>query len=166
MFEHVRWPRLPLFAAVAGLLVALALLATLQYRWVGQVGEAERARLQASARTRAEQLAQDFDREVTRAFAFLQVDEDMLGADGGVRYAARYERWAARTEHPGLVTAVYVVTPVSGTLSLRRFDKAARAFVGTDWPPELSALQKRLEAMEGGGPGRSEIGRASCRERV
>jgi signal transduction histidine kinase len=157
MFEHVRWPRLPLFAAVAGLLVALALLATLQYRWVGQVGEAERARLQASARSRAEQLAQDFDREVTRAFAWLQVDEDMLGADGGVRYAARYERWAARTEHPGLVAAVYVVTRENGKHSLRRFDKASRAFVGTEWPAELSALRQRIEGMEGG-PGRPERG--------
>ncbi len=144
MFEHVRLPRLPLFAAVAGLLVALVLLATLQYRWVGQVGEAERARLQASARSRAEQLAQDFDREVTRAFAWLQVDEDMLGPDGGVRYAARYERWAARTEHPGLVAAVYVVTQENGQPSLRRFDKASRAFVGTEWPAELSALRQRI----------------------
>jgi len=150
MFAHVRLPRLPLFAAVAGLLVALVLLATLQYRWVGQVGEAERARLQASARSRAEQLAQDFDREVTRAFAWLQVDEDMLGADGGVRYAARYERWAARTEHPGLVAAVYVVTQENGKPSLRRFDKAARAFVGTEWPAELFALRQRIEGMEGG----------------
>ena len=61
MFENARAPRLPVIAAVAGLLVALVLLAALQYRWVGQVGEAERARLQASARSRAEQLAQDFD---------------------------------------------------------------------------------------------------------
>jgi len=157
MFERVRLARLPLFAAVAGLLVALVLLATLQYRWVGQVGEAERARLQASARSRAEQLAQDFDREVTRAFAWLQVDEDMLGPDGGVRYAARYDRWAARTEHPGLVAAVYVVTQENGKPSLRRFDKASRAFVGTEWPAELSALRQRIEGVEGG-PGRSDRG--------
>ncbi len=106
MFEHARAPRLPVIAAVAGLLVALVLLAALQYRWVGQVGEAERARLQASARSRAEQLAEDFDREVTRAFALLQVDEDMLGAraagnatphatSAGPR-AASTRRWSPR----------------------------------------------------------------------
>src|SRR5258705_13450914 len=150
MFERVRLARLPLFAAVAGLLVALVLLAALQYRWVGQVGEAERARLQASARSRAEQLAQDFDREVTRAFALLQIDEDMLGADGGERYATRYERWASRSEHPALVSAVYVVTAPKGAPSLRRFDKAERAFVPSEWPVELSALRTRLEGTESG----------------
>ena len=157
MFEHARAPRLPVIAAVAGLLVALVLLAALQYRWVGQVGEAERARLQASAHGRAEQLAQDFDREVTRAFALLQVDEDMLGPDGGERYFTRYERWASRSEHPGLVSAVYVVTADKGTLSLRRFDKAERAFVPTEWPAELSALRARLEGTEPGA-GRAERG--------
>ena len=153
MFQHVRAPRLPLFGAVAALLVALGLLATLQYRWVGQVGEAERARLQAGARTRVEQLAQDFDREVTRAFALLQVDEDMLGPEGGAAYATRYERWASRTEHPGLVEAVYVVTEEHGARVLRRFDKVDRAFVAAEWPAAFSRVRARLEGTEGG-PGR------------
>jgi signal transduction histidine kinase len=157
MFEHGRAPRLPLYAAVAGLLVALVLLATLQYRWVGQVGEAERARLQSGARARAEQLAQDFDREVTRAFALLQIDEDMLAPDGGERYAARFERWSARSEHPGLVAAVYVMAPDKGTLALRRFDKAQRTFVAAEWPPAMAALRARFEGTEAG-PGRSERG--------
>jgi signal transduction histidine kinase len=157
MFAPARAPRLPLFAAVGALLVALVLLAALQYRWVGQVGEAERARLQSSAHGRAEQLAQDFDREVTRAFALLQVDEDMLGPEGGERYFTRYERWASRSEHPGLVSAVYVVTAEKGTPSLRRFDKAQRAFVPEEWPAALAPVRARLEGTE---PGRAERGAA------
>jgi signal transduction histidine kinase len=159
MFAPARAPRLPLFAAVGALLVALVLLAALQYRWVGQIGEAERARLQSSAHGRAEQLARDFDREVTRAFALLPVVEDMLGPDGGERYATRYERWASRSEHPGLVSAVYVVTAEKGTPSLRRFDKAARAFVPAEWPAALSPVRARLEGPEPGG-GRPERGGA------
>jgi signal transduction histidine kinase len=155
MFQHARAPRLPLFAAVAALLLALGLLATLQYRWVGQVGEAERARLQAGARARVEQLAQDFDRVVTRAFALLQVDQDMLGPGGGAAYATRYERWASRTEHPGLVEAIYVVTDEHGARVLRRFDKAERAFVPAEWPAAFSTLRARVEGTEGG-PGRPD----------
>jgi len=157
MFPHARAPRLPLVAGVGALLLALVLLGTLQYRWVGQVGEAERARLQAGARARVEQLAQDFDREVTRAFALLQMDEDMLGAEGGERYAARYERWASRTEHPGLVEAVYVVKEEDGTPVLRRFDKTSRAFVAAEWPPAFSTLRARIEGTDGpGGPDRAD----------
>src|SRR5438046_5013682 len=103
MFDRASTARVPLSLAVVTLVVLLAVLGTLQYRWVGQVGEAERARLQALARTRVEQLAQDFDREVTRAFASLPADPGMLEGDGGARYAARWERWTARTEHPALV---------------------------------------------------------------
>jgi signal transduction histidine kinase len=157
MFSHARAPRLPLFAGVAALLLALVLLATLQYRWVGQVGEAERARLQGGARARVEQLAQDFDREVTRAFALLQIDEDMRGAEGGERYAARYERWASRTEHPGLVEGIYVVTEEQGARVLRRFDKTSRAFVAAEWPPAFSTLRARIEGTDGpGGPDRAD----------
>jgi signal transduction histidine kinase len=153
MFDRSRAPRLPLAVAVAALAVVLVLLAALQYRWVGQVGEAERARLQAGARTRVGQLAQEFDREVTRAFAWLQVDADMLGPDGGERYAARYDRWAARTEHLGLVTAVYVVASAEESRRLRRFDPASRVFVDAEWPAELAALRQRLEGSE---PGRMD----------
>src|SRR5205814_4558669 len=99
MFERARVSRLPL--AVAALLIVVGGLAVLQYRWVGQVAEAERSRMQTGARTRVAQLAQDFDREITRAFAWLQVDVDMLGAEGGARYGARYDRWLSGTEHPG-----------------------------------------------------------------
>src|ERR1051325_7950117 len=124
MFERSRASRLPLALAVAALLVAVGALGALQYAWVGQVAEAERARLQAGARTRVAQLAQDFDREITRAFASLRVDPDMLEAGGGARFAARYERWLAGTEHPGLVSAVYV-TSSAEPARLRRFDPAA-----------------------------------------
>ncbi len=155
MFERSRASRVPLVAAVAALVLILVLLATLQYRWVGQVGEAERVRLQAGARTRVEQLAQEFDREVSRAFAGLQADADVLGPDGATRFAARYERWAARTEHPSLVSAVYVLSNAGGARGLRRFDPATRTFVDAEWPPQLTALRERLEAME---PGRPEHG--------
>ena len=157
MFERSAAPRLPLSVAVAALLVLLALLATLQYRWVGQVGEAERVRLQSGARTRAEQLAQDFDREVTRAFAWLQLDPDMLGEDGGARFAVRYDHWAARTEHPALVSAVFVVQGSREAVRLRRFDPAARAFVDAEWPPALAGVRQRFTEPEGG-PGRPERG--------
>src|SRR5437762_12682957 len=103
--------------------------------------------------TRVAQLAQDFDREITRAFAWLQVDVDMRGAGGGARYGARYDRWLSGTEHPGLVAAVYVA-PAADPSRLRRFDPAAREFVDAEWPAELSSVREGLQASEAARPER------------
>jgi signal transduction histidine kinase len=141
MFGRFVAPRLSLPLAAGVLLVLLSVLATLQYRWLGQVAEAERARLQAGARTRVERLADDFDREVTRAYAWLRVDSDMLGEGGGARYADRYERWSARTEHAGLVAGVFVAERAGGQARLRRFDTGAREFVEAEWSVELQPIR-------------------------
>lgn len=140
------------------LVVLLSVLATLQYRWLGQVAEAERARLQAGARTRVEQFSDGFDREVTRAYAGLRVDADMLGEGGGSRFAARHETWSARTEYPGLVAAVYVAEPAADEVRLRRFDTAARAFVDAPWPAELEPVKAAMSRPERGGPGAERAG--------
>jgi hypothetical protein len=59
---------------VATLVALLALLATLQYRWLGQVSQGERERMQASLRAGATRFGQDFNREITRAFLNFQLD--------------------------------------------------------------------------------------------
>jgi hypothetical protein len=56
--------------AVVGILVLLlAVLATLQYRWIAQLSTAERASLQANLDQAAAEYCEDFDREIARAFA-------------------------------------------------------------------------------------------------
>ena len=62
---------LPLLATALAAL--LALLAFLQYRWLGQVSEGERQRLKATLEARARDFARDFDREVTRAVGTFHV---------------------------------------------------------------------------------------------
>ncbi|MBV9959192.1 MAG: hypothetical protein JO360_12265, partial [Acidobacteria bacterium] len=69
-FWKQRPPKMLLLVAV--MLVLLALLATLQYRWLGQVSEGERERMQASVSVGAARFSQDFNREITRAFLSFQ----------------------------------------------------------------------------------------------
>jgi signal transduction histidine kinase len=135
--------------AVLVLAALLGLLATLQYRWVGEITASERARLQAGARNRAEQLGRDFDREITQAYAALQVDEASAESGDWHAYAERYARWASRAPHPDLVRDVYLVRetgrkPASATLA--RFDESRGSFVETSWPPEMESLKARLDA--------------------
>ena len=82
-------PPLALFAAA--LLGLIALLATLQYQWLGRISDAERERMRASLNARASEFAQDFDRELTRAFLLFQIDPAPAGENAASRIAARYE---------------------------------------------------------------------------
>src|SRR3954470_23988712 len=95
--------RLPMFAVAVALLGLIALLATLQYRWLGRVSDAERERMRATLDARAAAYAQDLDRELTRAYVTFQFDPMQIadGADG--RTAARYDRWQATARYPRLI---------------------------------------------------------------
>src|SRR5260221_3130948 len=66
--------RVPMFAIAAALLGLILLLATLQYKWLGQISGAEREHMTVNLNTRAAAFAQDFDRELTRAYLLFQLD--------------------------------------------------------------------------------------------
>jgi signal transduction histidine kinase len=132
-----------LFGAGA-LALLLVLLAALQYRWLGQVGEADAARLRAGASERAEQLARDFDREITRAFLWLQVDAEAARVRDGARFAPRWARWSRLAAHPAMVRAVYVA---EGDAFLR-FDPASGAFRPAKWPQPLLELRERMREFD------------------
>src|SRR5580765_2361918 len=130
--------------AAALLLVLLAILATLQYRWLGEVSEAERERMRASLRTRASALAQEFDAELTRVYVAFHVGSDQLDADAAAALADAYARWQAGAKIPALVSAVYMADgKMLDTAELRRLDPATRALTPIAWPPELSAALAR-----------------------
>jgi signal transduction histidine kinase len=143
-----RLPASLLLLAVA-LVVLLCVLAWLQYRWLGQVSEAERERMQTTLSAGAARFTQDFDRELGRVYLSLKLDADVWRARDGDAYAARYEEWRATTPHAQLVRDIYVVDGgvAGGQTQLTRFDAAARKFVPADaaWPAEFAALRLRFE---------------------
>ena len=146
MFGSAAWrPHRSLLLGTITLAVLLAVVAGLQYRWLGQIGEADAARMRAGARSRAAQLAREFDREITLAFLWLQADAATVQGGDARAYAMRWSRWSRLTAHPGIVQAVYVVEGDH----LRRFAPGAEAFQAAPWPTALEAMRERLR-----GPGR------------
>src|SRR5687768_8996908 len=107
------WARLgprTLAVATVAMGVLLVALAILQYRWVGQVSDAERERLRRRLATAADHIADDFDREVFRAFvAFAPMRHGDEPLAGGL--ALGWERWRASALEPDLVQAVFVLDP-------------------------------------------------------
>jgi len=137
-----------LTAAVAATLFLLAVLATLQYRWAGELSEAERARLRTGARNRAEALSREFDLEVTRAFSGLAIPPE--GPNSG--YAERYDAWRRGASYPALVGGVFAARLDGATLRLDRYLPEERVFVAAEWPPALQAVRERLEELTRGEP--------------
>ena len=129
--------------APLALLVLVAALATLQYRWVGQVSEAERAQLGESLDRRVQDLADDFDREVSRAFRVFQ-PVDALTPMQAEPFARRHDEWLRSAPFPALVKTAWYARVENGAVDLFRFDVERRAFEPTAWPPALDPVRARL----------------------
>jgi signal transduction histidine kinase len=145
-FRALSRQRLPV-AIAALLVVLLAVLAVLQWRWIGEVSALERQRMRASVLAAGSHFAEDFDKEVTRAFLFfhffrpepLEQPEDVLA-----RVIGQYDRWNAEAPYPGLVRDVFLVRrgaggePVIEVLRERRFEPCP-------WPAELNRARQHLQ---------------------
>jgi signal transduction histidine kinase len=143
----LRW-RPPLFLVAVLLLGLIAVLATLQYRWVGQVSAAERDRVRASVTTGAAHFAQDFDRELTRAYLLFQSDP-MAAPDeqhSATAFGLRYDRWLATAQFPRLIKDCYVFSRDSaGAPRLERFDPASRQLRPAEWPASMADWRTHLQ---------------------
>jgi len=137
--------RLPMFVIAAALLGLIALLATLQYRWLGQITDAERARMTATLNDRAKAFGEDVDRELTRAYLLFQIDEPATGTPAH-EIATRYERWQATARFPRLIKDVYLVDPARAgePRSLERYDPAAHALEFASWPAALAPVKSQV----------------------
>ena len=131
------------------LLVLLPALAVLQYRWVGQVSNAERERMQRNLRTAAGQFRENFDGEIVRALLNLQVGPATALEGASDRYTDRYETWLNTSAHPQVVAAVLLVDTDAGHLRLRRWSPESHTFEVTEWPAVLSDWRTRFEAEFG-----------------
>jgi signal transduction histidine kinase len=137
--------RVPMFVVAAGLLGLIALLATLQYRWLGQVSAAERERMKTNLASRAASFAQDFDREITRAYLTFQADTVQEGENAAARMATLHDRWQGSSRYPRLLKDVYLVPRAeAGPLKLQRYDPSTRFIEPVEWPEPLRPIRDQL----------------------
>jgi signal transduction histidine kinase len=134
------------------LLVALGVLGTLQYRWLGSVSEAERERMRTSLRARATELGQEVNGELTRIYAAFRADTAGLDAEPAKAIANAYTRWRDSAQHPDLVKAIYLVEGGDASAQPRRFDAASGFLVPTEWPPELKGVLQHPAGLPSGPP--------------
>jgi len=131
------------FAVGAGLLVALALLAFLQYRWIARLSEAERERLRASLDSAASRFCDGLDRELSRASRTFQPRDGFDERELAAELVSRLARWRSTAPEPGLVKELLVVTRLDrGEVELSRLDEAAGRLEPIPWEPDLASVRQ------------------------
>ena len=109
----IKWPSAP--KVLTGLLVVLLpVLAYMQYRWVGQVSEGERGRMQRNLENAADQFRAEFDGEIRVAVRELSVGTATAREGASNQYSGRYTSWINNAEHPQIVAEVYLVDATAG----------------------------------------------------
>ncbi len=140
--------RVPRGAILPALLIGLVgVLAALQYRWLGQVSQAEREQLRRSLSQRAREFADDFDLEISRAYLTLQLAPEALASRDWTAFAEAGDRWRATARFPQMIRDIYLAEPDGDHLALRRYDPGARGFSATTlaaWPASLEPVRSRL----------------------
>src|SRR5947209_2671648 len=139
---------------VRALVALAAVVAVLQYRWIGEVSRAERERLRATLRSNLHRLSQDFNAEINADVAAL-VPRNTASSQKSREeaYANRYGQWRESSRHNRLFRRVLLAVPQDNSLVLRDLDFSRMTFHTVEWPQEWSTVRERLAGKLNGGMG-------------
>src|SRR5262245_50510578 len=139
------WERVLLPAAVISLTVLLVVLAVLQYRWIGEIGQAERERLRGGLEAAVDRAAGEVEREISRVWLAFQPSPNP-GPDRRGELARQLRAWRRAAATPRLIVDVLLVVRRDGEEDpvLERLDEASGRFVPIPWPEDLRTLWERL----------------------
>jgi signal transduction histidine kinase len=127
------------------LLLLLAALATLQYRWIGRLSDMERQRMHENLKSAGSRFTEDFDRELTRAFIYFHPEPDGAAGDSLNRVLYQYDRWRDNAPWPDMIQDFFTARrKADGTLELSRFQPEARRFEPVPWPAGFEGAKRRL----------------------
>jgi two-component system sensor histidine kinase SenX3 len=133
--------RLLVPAALVGL---VAWMAALEYRWLDQVSQADREQRQASLQQHAEEFADDFDRELSRLYVFLQNASVAVESGADAAFAKRYDAWHDTARDPKMLLAIYWARAGTHGTTLAEYHPATHTFARVPWPAALARIQADL----------------------
>ena len=129
----------------AAVLALLPVLATAQYRWLGQISENERGRLQRALLNAMSGVARDLDNEVAGAVGQLDVEGLLSGRVPAAGDATAVTRTGAPASRP--VREVWYIQRPGGhdaNLILTRCDVSAWSCAAAEWPAEFADLSREI----------------------
>ncbi|HUR96895.1 MAG TPA: HAMP domain-containing sensor histidine kinase [Pyrinomonadaceae bacterium] len=130
---------------IGGVLLLLTLFLGLQYKWLSEVSDAGRERMQKRVEMDASRFGEDFDREMQAAYFNFQTGAAVWKKSEWDEFNARYDFWKERTSYPELIREIYFLRKQPDAAALK-YDAAGRTFKPTEVSPELQSLRGRFTA--------------------
>ncbi|MEN6537287.1 MAG: HAMP domain-containing sensor histidine kinase [Bryobacteraceae bacterium] len=136
------------YGYLAVLVAILVILAVLQYRWIGQVSEADRERMQISLNTSVSHFHQDYLRELYRACSAFRPEPRPDVARDLPRVAQDHIAWKSTASYPDLISDVYVWWFGHGqTPQFWKLDMKSEKPQPAKWEPRLEIVHQRLAGL-------------------
>ena len=129
------------FLILFALLGLLTTLAVLQYRWLGEISDGERERLQKRLQTDSQNFATDFNKEVRNIFITFQIDADDWTAKNWSEFNSRYDVWRSQTNYQDLIDDFYFVEAEKDTIG---YDFTARRFETVKPTSEINEIAENI----------------------
>lgn len=150
---------------LGGFMVLLCgVLTLLQYRWTGEVAQAELTRLRGNLDEQARAVTRAWDAELSSACDQL-VPQRSDFADQSLEEAhgARYREWVASHPRP-MFRRIALAVAADNEVRLLLLDPVSVQFVPAPWPEDWGALRESLRRKSSGGPPPSSDDRGTLLE--
>ena len=136
------------FVLIGVLFLFLPVLAFFQYRWIGQVSEAERERLVEGLDIASHRLVEDILRQFSNVALSFQLQPTAEADTLEEQLFRKLEHWHTTAPFPEIVRSVYVSTLNSrGELVLNQFGPVFGSLDTTEWPKTMEGLKFRLDRI-------------------
>ena len=133
------------WASVSLLVLLCGVVAVLQYRWIGEIGGAERQRLQGQLQTRLASVRRDFSNDISEACAAMVPDATLIERSGrDAAYAMQYAKW--KLTHAAMFRRIALAVPQGGALAFYDLDLRSGRLSHADWPAEWNSIREGLAA--------------------
>lgn len=128
------------YLLVSGLLILLSVLAFFQYKWVGQISEAERERMQKRLEIDTQHFADDFNRILQTAYFTFQVS----GENWQNEFLQKQQIWQQNSQYPQLIKQFRVILQ-NGEAGY--FDNKSMQFVPLNGSYHFANLQNSFDPI-------------------
>ncbi len=123
-----------------------AVLAFLQYRWTGELSQAEQVRLGSGLDEQLRRMARSFDQQVRETFETLVPDErDIANSGLAPAHAIAFRRWQRLEPRTQLFSRIAIATPRPEGISLAQLNQETGETNPMEWPPDWQALREGFE---------------------